>query len=237
MNNTQFPLKKIIVPLVLIAAVIVSLLIVRSMQFRLVSTDPSTSAVSNISPFIKINFSKTLDAKGVTITPDNMLIDSYSVDNKTITVNLKAMYIGKTYTINLGQVRSQEGKVLSNLSVRFTAKDISFKELSKDQQQAILKRQDAAPKASNDPIFQYVPYSTLSYTINAYVGATSQTNPSGVYLKADILISNAELSGDLQGTINQYEQAVRDYIQSKGLDPAAYVIDYNVVTPTGLESD
>lgn len=232
MNNRSPNIRSLVTISILVVAGIVAYLVIQNLHFRLVSTNPRTSAVSNISPFLKLNFNRTLDAKNIDIQTDRSFMQSVSTNGKTITINLKTLDIGKLYTVRLNKVRSTDGKVLTNVTVRFVAKDIAFKDLPKDQQQAILNNQDKAPKASSDPILSVLPYATLSYKITGLVRASSASNLSGLYVHVDVYLSDAEVAGDVQTAINTYENEAIDYIRSKGFDPAKYAIEYNVVTPS-----
>jgi len=227
-------LKKILSLAIVPAILLGGFLVYRGMQFRIVSTNPNTNSVSQLAPFLKVNFSKQLDGKPVSLDVNAPIVQSYTVSGKTLTINFLPLSVGQSYTITIKSVTAVGGKTLQNKVLRFTAKDIVFNDLPKDQQKAILDNQDKLHKASSDPIFKHVPYQTLDYSLTAVVRKSSSSNPSGLYLHADIFLSTADQSGDVPSTINRYEKEVVDYIVSTGLDPSKYVIEYNVISAQSL---
>lgn len=234
MNNmSHTTIKRIIAALVIVALVVAGWLIYQTLTFHVTNTNPRTSSVSDVTPFLKVNFSKSL-ANSVLVNSTPSIIRSQSVSGKTLTLNLVPLTVGQDYTVTIESVTSQGGDTLHNIVLHFTAQDIPFDSLPEDQQKAILANQDSLPKVSDDPVFKYVPHTTLDYSLKALVRNGIKGNPSGLYLQADIYLSQADIGGNVQDTISKYEQEVVDYIKSTGLNPDKYHFEYNVVSPSSL---
>jgi hypothetical protein len=170
-----------------------------------------------------------LSNKDLSIASSPDIIESQTLSGNELSLTLRPLKLDKTYTVTLHKITATDGSVIENKVLRFAARDIAFNDLPSDQQQALIDKQNKAPKASNDPIFNYLPHQTPSYSLSALLRASSSSNPSGLYLHAEIMLSNAEQgSSDVAAIINQHEQEVRDYVSSVGLDPNKYVFEFDV---------
>lgn len=76
--------------------------------------------------------------------------------------------------------------------------------------------------ANIDPIFKYIPHSTLDYSL------TGASNGGQALLTAQLFLTAADQS-NADAAATQYKQEVLDYITSVGLDPSKYTIDYAIV--------
>lgn len=199
--------------------------------FHITSTMPKTSSVAAISPYFKVNFNRVLASEGldVSITPN--VARGVSVTNKSVIINLNGLTVGTSYKVLIKTVHDTKNETIQNKEFVFIARDISYKSLSKDQQAAILARQDYTPSVNKDPALGHLPHSTLTYTLSGVISAGGDSNASGLSLKADLLLTGADMRSNPDAAIAQYKQQVVDYIKSLGLDPNNYVISYNVVEP------
>jgi hypothetical protein len=77
-----------------------------------------------------------------------------------------------------------------------------------------------------NPLLPVLPHATLSWTLDN-AGFTTDTNTPFLTLKAQILLTNADLA-DKQNAINRYKQQVVNYIRAHGADPANYNIEYDI---------
>lgn len=76
----------------------------------------------------------------------------------------------------------------------------------------------------SDPLINALPYSTLSY------GLQANTTSGSLILKAELRIPESDLRGDLaskQEIVRNYKRMVTDFIRTRGFDPSKYTIDYN----------
>ena len=219
------------IKLALYGLVIITLLLIifgfiKAQKFHVVSTNPPVNAVSSVAPFFKINFNKTLIASSVKISSYPNVIGSYTVDGKTIDVSLLSLNLAVPYRINVVYAESTNHAVIKNQVFYFVTKDISANDLPKDQQQAILKNQQVYPTVESDPIIKDLPHATLNYTLTAHI-IKEVNNQSKLVLEAQIQLSQAD-NGNQAAAVANYKQQIISYIQSLGLDPNNYTIDYTV---------
>jgi len=73
-----------------------------------------------------------------------------------------------------------------------------------------------------DPILEFLPYSDSNYSVTYSPDAKKTLNVT-------IYTSAADERMDPNAAVASYEQAVRDWIVSVGLDPNAYTINYDVI--------
>jgi hypothetical protein len=80
------------------------------------------------------------------------------------------------------------------------------------------------PTSSNDPILQYLPYSTFNYTI-----ALSPVANEKVGLDIRIFLYSSDTrDGNRDQSIDRYKNEAINWIKSKGLDVNNYLITYTI---------
>jgi hypothetical protein len=122
--------------------VLIGIQLIMNIRFREVSTDPPTSEVSIISPFLEINFNKELSKQKLTISSTRGLVKSYKLSGKIISLNLNSPTVAsKTYYITIARVYDIKNNTIKNLKIKYTAQNIAFQNLPKDQQRVILNNQ------------------------------------------------------------------------------------------------
>lgn len=214
--------------LVILLCFALVLLFNSSSKFHIVRTNPSEGQISYLSPFFDISFNKTLD-NNVSLSGSSGLIKDSFVNGKTIDIDLNQMTIGNNYFIEVDYASSSGHNVIKNDILKFTAKNISAEVLPKDQQKTILKNQEDYPALTDNPIFKYLPHSTLDYTLSALI-TKGPNGASELILQANIFLSQVDMSNET-AAINGYEQYVVSYIKSLGLNPDDYTISYSIHTP------
>ncbi len=225
-------LKRLRVVLGIIVVALVGWVIIYTLgvhKFRVVSTNPATNQVSSATPFFDVTFNKPLLERGLKITSSPNIVDSYAAKGRVIDISLAPMTINNTYIITIHSVLATDGETITNKSFRFVANYISPSNVSKKQQQAILNNQDNYSTPINDPIMAHLPYQTLNFSLSAQVTPGSN-GKSGLVLQAQLLLSEADMSDQVAG-VAQDKQMVVNYIQSLGLNPTKYNIEYSVSTP------
>ncbi len=204
----------------------IGLLYYQFFVFHITGTNPGTRQVSNISPFIDINFNKALDEDNIEVNVVEAPITGYDVVNeKTLRIGLGPMDARQEYTIEISKIHSKKGEELVNKTVRFTAKQIPFEKLPKSQKEAILKAQDSSNGSKADPILTHLPYDGLNYKLEALYENDSLT------IHAELILTAADIRIDREGAIEQYKTQVKDYIASIGFRPDDYNIQYEVTEP------
>lgn len=135
--------RKLIILIVLILILVGGYQIYRSTKFHVVDTNPSVNSVATLSPFIKVNFNKTILSKGISVSSTGGATDSFGVNGKTITINLNyPLSSNKVYSITINNVRDSSGAELSNLVFSFKPSNIVFNNLPQDEQKSIVNNQD-----------------------------------------------------------------------------------------------
>ncbi len=199
---------------------------VASDKFRVLSTNPSVNYFADVSPFFKVTYNKPLSKSDLSVTSNPGIIKSYSVSGDTLTTLLNVpLNNTRDYSIFVLRIKDTAGVELKNQVFTFKPKLVNSNDLSKSQQNALLQAQEnaAALQKKEDPIMPYLPYSTLNFILNdAYVN-------NKLILQAQILIPPHVSGAAAAADTTQYEQQVVQYIQSLGLNPANYTIQYQIV--------
>jgi hypothetical protein len=126
----------------------------KSSGFRVLSTNPTASTVSVVSPFFDITYSKRLSVNSVSLSSSNGIASSYKVAGAMLNITLVTpLQSGQSYTITVHSIRSINGNVIKNQQFTFTPLPYSQGSLSKDQQNAILKSQAHPPASVNTIAF------------------------------------------------------------------------------------
>lgn len=222
MNKTRLS-----VLIITITAIVIGFLIYNNSLFRISGTTPGLNNVSVISPFIDVHFSKQITVDGLSLNSENLNITGFeSPDNKTLRIYFEEIILDEEYSISIDVIKSNTGKELKNKVITFTPKDIPFESLSGAQKEAILKNQDKTSNIKSDPILAHVPYGGLNYQLDA------DSRADGLVLIAEIRLSKADVTTDKASAVALYKQEVLYYIQSKGLNPNSYTIEYKIIEPS-----
>jgi len=223
--------KKILTLIGLIIALALGFYVWQAFHFRQTGTYPSLSQIATLTPYIDINFNKPASANDLSITDSSKIVRSNNISGKSLRLSLRHLAKDQTYTIIIDRVQDKNGRSLNNLRFSFTARDIPFNKLSKDQQKAVVNSQDPNDPAllTNDPLVAHLPYGDIGYNIS-YVIETKNNKPS-LLIEIGVILAGSDYKLSrpaLQDAINQREQAAINYIKSLGLDPAKYNIQYSV---------
>lgn len=226
----------IIIVASVVAAALIGWVVYREFfTFYLKNTSPDSSSVSYSSPYLKLNFNKNLKTEGYEFkltSGEGEIYVEHEIIGKTFKAYLPtSMEVDQTYTISLENISATDGKVLS-LHVDFTTKDIPYSDLDKEQQDELIRLQDAL-HANDDPIVQHLPHGTLDYTLSAFISSGSDTDVPGDRLKlqAKIVLSNADIRSGRDAAIARIKNDIAAWITSVGLDPASYNIEYTISDP------
>lgn len=201
--------------------------------FYLTGTSPRTGSISYLTPYIDISFSQDIntDFNDFGIISEDSIVTTTSTNKRTLRVFLTNLSMNNEYSITIPFIESSEGDRLTDITLEFKAKDISFERLSKEHQQYILKKQDELPNTHTDPILKHLPHSTLEYELSPLVTQNDNREPILV-LEARLLLTSADVKIDPQAATEQYKKSVVEYIKSLQLEPSNYTIRYIVISPT-----
>jgi len=216
---------KIIVVVLLVVVVFVGYSRYIDSKFRVVGTSPATGKISTISPWLDIDFNRQITQKGFSISHIPKFVNNYTLGKEMLVLNLNTpLDSGQVYSITFS-VTDTVGDKLINKTVSFQPNNIPFSSLPKDQQKTILNDQAAYSRAHNNPILAYLPHNTIDYNLSG-----SYNNHSQLILYAELFLSEADMSNQ-NSAIANYKQEVASYIESIGLNPANYNIDYSISSP------
>lgn len=220
----------IILGAVLLAGFIGWLVYRELFTFYLKETSPDTSSVSYASPYIKLNFNKQLKTDGYTLglsRGGQEVYTEHEVEGKTLKVYLPTkMGLNEQFSLMIDNLSATNGKTFST-RIDFATQDIPYDQLDKDQQDEILRLQDALGEDDvHDPILRHLPYGTLTYNLSPYIESGAGTDIPGdrLIIKAEIMLSGAE-AGSAEA-VERIKGEITDWIRSLGLDPANYDIQY-----------
>lgn len=128
--------------------------IVSSRRFHVVGTNPDISNVATVSPFLKIKFNKPLAGKNISVTSSYSIIKSYSVQDKTLVINLSVpMTAGYSYYVKINSISDAKGDKIVNKVFSFVPKTVVAQDLPADQQQALLQAQDRRSRTQSNVAF------------------------------------------------------------------------------------
>ncbi|HEV2402927.1 MAG TPA: Ig-like domain-containing protein [Candidatus Saccharimonadales bacterium] len=234
-------LKPVLVAAVLITAVGLYFAY-NALRFRVTATNPDISNVAEYTPFFKIEFNKSITSNGLVISAKPSIISSYSVRGNTLNIDLKYPMSDKTtYTITVGKVYDVRGSVISGKVFSFKPKNIPINRLPEDQRKALavapepsegeqgITFNNGASKIYQDPILSHLPYDNLYFNLSASFPLGPNNKPVLV-LNAELILNESQMS-DENASIAQEKLQVQQYIQSLGLNPNNYDIQYTVSTP------
>lgn len=132
-----------LIALVVVLVAVVGYRIYQDSRFRVINTQPSTSSVSYLSPFLVINFDRSLPQQSLNISSSPNIVSSYTIQNQSISITLRSpLKISTNYRITIAKVSDSTKGVLNNLSFAFKAANIPLQDLPLSQQRAVLKKQD-----------------------------------------------------------------------------------------------
>lgn len=224
--------RNIILALVFGLLILASWFIYNSLVFRVTNTNPNTNNISSIAPFFKINFTKNITDKNLSVTSsDSSTVRSIEAKDKTVTVTFSSLELDKIYTISLNNVESSSGDTIKDKYFSFTTKDIAYDKLPKDQQQGIIDNQSFFSGANSDPILSYMPASSLHYTMTPSFTADSD-GKNVLTINVKLLLSNADIGPGEKKVVASYKKEALGYIKSLGFDINKYTFVYDVVKPS-----
>ena len=227
MNKQTITLKQIIALCLIPLLFVLCWTLYNSLTFRITNVSPDTKNVSYINPYFKVSFNKEIKKEGLIITSsDERIIRNSDIKGNTLTITLNEMEIGKKYIITLAKISAKNGKILQDKALVFTADDTPFDKLSKELQQGIINNQSYFTDNQSDPILDYMPASSLHYTITPVFNGTNLT------LNIQILLAKSDLGVQRNEIIEQYKQEALSYIKSIGFDTNKYVLSYSISEPS-----
>lgn len=202
-----------------------------NVAFRVAYVSPSPKQFPTSMPYIDIILNHPLQDRDVSssISVSEGVKKSVQLqDPKTIRVNLQNIGTDKSYTLLIQNLRDTGNKVI-NKTIIIHSKYVPFDKLTKSQQAAVSKNQDA-DQAASDPVLSKLPHSSLNYTLTA--GYQTTNGQQKLTIKAQILLTASDVRSNEQAAIDQYKQDALGYLKSVGIDTTKYDIQYDIVEPS-----
>jgi len=212
-------IKYTILALALLVVIWIGFTIKNILAFHVVSTNPLSSNVTDISPFFDVIFNKDLSNR-VLVTSSLPAVESFKVQGKELVIQLNVPLNPKQkYVIIISNIYAKSGQYISPQQYSFTPKAVNNNTLPKDQSQALLnkeKQYDQSIEANKlvqllpfiGPGFEY----RIDYTVDYSSGA-------------DIPII------EITGSTPQAQQDGLSWIKSQGYDTSGLKITYNTAEP------
>jgi hypothetical protein len=225
--------KKILLTAIVVVLLLVGVLIVATRltthPLKVVATNPQLNNISNITPFLKIDFNETVESSGLSVTGSDNIVKSFSASGNVVTVLLQNMQKNTNYSVTLDSAKTNSGSTVTNKTFSFKTNGVIYTwQLPKDQQKVLMQEQ-AAAQPKTDPILAYLPHATLDYYLSSTANTVNGQPQLVLQAQLDIFPGNL-VNGSEADTIAAYKQQVLNYISSLGLNPAKYDIQYQVVT-------
>lgn len=175
-------------------------LLIQSLRFHIVKTDPPMNKVGSSSANITIYFNEELNPKSLDLALDFDTKTSHKVTGKTIVIKLEEpLTVSREYTITIKSVSSTDGSKITDKTLRFVAQDIPFEQLPESQQKALIKEQNETPKP-----------------------APAQLDFQGTNELLNQGLSTEQIEGYKQAVVKYAESAGKAF-QAAALDPATFV--------------
>jgi hypothetical protein len=188
-NPSTYNPKRLLLLVVLVVALVAGYNLYNNSHFRVAATNPKTSRVAAITPFLNVKFNRTLVEKGisVSITPD--ALSSYSVKDNVIYINFNnPLEINKKYIVTINNVYDIKGEHLA-VKLSFTPKNIPFKDLPKDQQLAIQKQEPQRADQNSGPAFSgmnaFIDRGLTTSQVNSLINTFTKYSPGSQTVDVD----------------------------------------------------
>jgi hypothetical protein len=205
--------------------------IYQQLNFKIVGTEPSLSKVTDISPYLKIDFNREVSASGLDVSSRQPIIASAKTHGKTLEIDFKpsAVKAGQHYSVQLRAIHAKNGRRISNKTFSFTAKKGKVKQLPKKQKKQLIKRQSQFTSSMKDPMLRHLPYSNLDFRMEPIIHDSQQPNKTTLTLDVHLLLPPNTSDQQAKALVSKYKKEAQDYIKSFNLNPANYDIHYHVV--------
>lgn len=208
--------KKILFLAITSIAAIFILGILYTQKFHITQTSPALSGIYNSTPYLDIQFNKSLSSTGIQLSSSPKIIQNYSiVGTKTLRLTWSSPLIAaQKYTITIESISSAGGSRIKNKQLVFSVKPSS--KLSSAEQQAVVNSQDNGLAA--DKINSLLPHYDPSYKLEAQPNGNNKPNIIFTYLPPPI---------DMQSTAPDKTSSItaaKAWLSQNGIDLSQYTL-------------
>lgn len=204
--------KTVIVALVLVFLVFPAIMGYRSLQFRVVSSDPSPGGKTNVYGVAVVNYSRPITTDSAVIQTSPVFSFTTRIDDKKLVIIPKDNLQDKgAYTLTIENVCDKnKPSVCTNYSIHFTVdSSIAYSNLSKEQQNEVIRQTDA--EFEDSPILSALPVREENFLIDQRTVETSRF----VIIKPNIVASGMT-EEEYTALYSKYYQEGRKYLKDRG---------------------
>lgn len=201
-------------------------------HFGVDDIDPAISEMNIWQPQLNVSFNQNLSLNGISISmsPNSLFKNPYTIYGKTLSIYFKVpLDQNTTYTVTINRIEDTKRQLISNIKYTFKPAYIKRSGVTDDEEEDALEGRNQSSPAYQDPILSHLPYDTVDFDLSPSFGLASN-GMATLTLKAQLFIHAAQ-SGNESAATAQDKQEVQSYIQSIGLNPNKYTIQYTVVSP------
>lgn len=198
------------ISIILVLIIVAIYFVVDASKFKVLSVSPNPRNISYLTPRLTVEFSKPLAGDNYKINTNGVLTTAKVEGNKliiSIDSNLKP---NQSYDFTIESVRSSSGDEIKNYSIQIYS---SGNTTISDEERAIIlsRQQDDKSPIINNPIFKYVPHSTLSYEIDGKID-TSKSKPITLVITVELTAADVRIGRD--SVVESARQDAMTYLKS-----------------------
>ncbi len=214
----------------LITLVIAASIVYQSLVFRVTKVTPTqTGTIPSSTSLIEVHFNKPLDSSQKymeKLTDPQKIVSSIEISDKTLRIAVKRLEDGDSYRFAVKDIIARNQKNIDEVAFAFTAEYVPYQKLSQKEKDLQLSTTDRGNH--EDPIEKHLPYSELSFSLKSGYEPKADGSDQQFVVIAELILSATDVRSGRDQAIAAYKKQVEDFIRSKGLDPTAYKITYNI---------
>ena len=201
---------------------IVGFFLYKAIVFQVLNVTPSQgSTITSLTPTLVFSYNKpiaTFDGSKQILNGDGIVAGSKS-DGKKLYIQLKALETGKSYTVTVINVQTDDG---ASIIPSYT---YSFRYAYDPQNDGNYDKSNI-----DDPLVKHLPVTTSQYYISYSLLDKPDDQGHTEKITIALLLTNADLADNQK--VRVYKKAAEDFLISKGIVLEDYVVEYS---PPGIE--
>lgn len=220
--------KNLLIAAAAIAVVVITIYFVvfNVVLFRVLSTAPENNGAVNLGQSAVIfNFTKDIEAvdmKSQLASSGDILI-STEVNKSKLTVYVKNINQNEAYSIELKNIKSKSGEVISSYKLNFQGKYIEASQLNQQILETLEKQTDSNLNPGlEDPVTKLLPKRTSEYSMNFILYQDPSQKGKYVRIETVLFIPDYELENN--ALIIDYKNKALKYLKDNNINPNDYVI-------------
>lgn len=220
--------KLLVVGLLLFSGIFAGFFIYNRLVFRVTGTSPSTDSISFISPYFAIHFNHELRDQDLDVTISPSTTYYITVDSSTLYINFNELTRNQSYKVTIKNIQDLSNNTIENLEYSFVAQSISYTNLSQQEKDELLKRQDGPTTENSNPIMGILPHSTLHYNLKGVVVSGGDAGDGVIQVEAEIILYNSDINTGKDAAVSEYKSQITNYFTDNDIDINNYVVNYSI---------